>query len=79
MGIIVAPQPLAAEEGLKVLRAGGNAIDAAVTTAFCQGVLDPQMCGIAGSGVMLLHLADGEGLVHHRSELERLPPLDHYR
>ena len=34
MGIIVAPQPLAAEEGLKVLRAGGNAIDAAVTTAF---------------------------------------------
>jgi gamma-glutamyltranspeptidase/glutathione hydrolase len=59
MAIIVAPQPLAAEEGLKVLKAGGNAIDAAVTTAFCQGVLDPQMCGIGGSGVMLVHLADG--------------------
>src|SRR5207302_2330962 len=26
---------------------------------FCQGVLDPQMCGIGGSGVMLLHLAGG--------------------
>src|SRR5438067_271183 len=57
--IIVAPQPAAAEAGLKVLRQGGNAIDAAVTAAFCQGVLDPQMCGIGGCGVMLLHLADG--------------------
>jgi gamma-glutamyltranspeptidase/glutathione hydrolase len=58
-GIIVAPQPLAAEAGLTVLKDGGNAVDAAVTAAFCQGVLDPQMCGIGGCGVMLLHLADG--------------------
>jgi len=57
--MIVAPQPLAAEEGLKVLRAGGNAVDAAITTAFCQCVLDPQMCGIGGTGEMLVHLADG--------------------
>src|SRR5919201_3621386 len=56
--MMVAPQPLAAEAGLEVLRAGGNAVDAAVTTAFCQGVLDPQMCGIGGSGVMLLRKAD---------------------
>ena len=53
--IIVCPQPLAAEAGLEVLRRGGNAVDAAVTTAFCQGVLDPQMCGIGGSGMMLVH------------------------
>lgn len=53
--IIVCPQPLAAEAGLEVLRSGGNAVDAAVTTAFCQGVLDPQMCGIGGSGMMLVH------------------------
>jgi gamma-glutamyltranspeptidase/glutathione hydrolase len=56
-GMIVCPQPQAAEAGLAVLRAGGNAVDAAVTTAFVQGVIDPFMCGIGGSGVMLVHLA----------------------
>ncbi|HEY2599562.1 MAG TPA: gamma-glutamyltransferase [Candidatus Dormibacteraeota bacterium] len=55
MAIIVAPQPQAAEIGLEVMRRGGNAVDAAVTCAFVQGVLDPQMCGIGGCGVMLVH------------------------
>jgi gamma-glutamyltranspeptidase / glutathione hydrolase len=56
--MIVCPQPAAAEAGLAVLRSGGNAVDAAVTTAFCQGVLDPQMCGVGGSGVMVVYRAD---------------------
>ncbi|HXN91155.1 MAG TPA: gamma-glutamyltransferase [Candidatus Sulfotelmatobacter sp.] len=55
MAIIVCPQPGAAEIGLEVMRRGGNAVDAAVTCAFVQGVLDPQMCGIGGCGVMLVH------------------------
>ena len=55
MAIIVCPQPLAAEIGLDVMRRGGNAVDAAVTCAFVQGVIDPQMCGIGGCGVMLIH------------------------
>lgn len=55
--MIVCPQPLAAEVGREVLRRGGNAVDAAVATAFCQGVVDPQMCGLGGSGVMLHHSA----------------------
>ncbi|HEY1161925.1 MAG TPA: gamma-glutamyltransferase [Candidatus Dormibacteraeota bacterium] len=55
MAIIVAPQPEAAEIGLEVMRRGGNAVDAAVTCAFVQGVMDPQMCGIGGCGVMLVH------------------------
>ena len=55
MAIIVCPQPQAAEIGLEVLRNGGNAVDAAVTCAFVQGVIDPQMCGIGGCGAMLVH------------------------
>ena len=53
--MIVCPQPQAAEIGLEVMRRGGNAVDAAVTCAFVQGVIDPQMCGIGGCGVMLVH------------------------
>src|ERR1700676_4134328 len=59
MAIIVCPQPAAAEIGLEVMRRGGNAVDAAVTCAFVQGVIDPQMCGIGGCGVMLVHSAAG--------------------
>jgi gamma-glutamyltranspeptidase/glutathione hydrolase len=57
VAVIVCPQPQAAEAGLDVLRRGGNAVDAAVTCAFVQGVIDPQMCGIGGCGVMLVHSA----------------------
>src|SRR5579859_5335429 len=64
MAMIVCPQPQAAEIGLEVLRRGGNAVDAAVTCAFVQGVIDPQMCGIGGGGAMLLHSPQsGDALV----------------
>jgi gamma-glutamyltranspeptidase / glutathione hydrolase len=63
LGIVVAPQPQAAEIALDVLRRGGNAVDAAVTCAFVQGVLDPQMCGIGGCGVMLVHHPRGEDVL----------------
>ena len=45
-GMIVAPQPIAVEEGAKALAAGGNAFDAAVTAAVVQGVTDPHACGL---------------------------------
>jgi gamma-glutamyltranspeptidase/glutathione hydrolase len=44
----VAPQPLAADTAVEVLRLGGNAIDAAVAAGFVQGVVDPMMCGPGG-------------------------------
>lgn len=49
-GMVVCPQPEAAESGVEVLRAGGNAVDAAVACAMAQTVVDPFMCGIAGFG-----------------------------
>src|SRR5216683_4703538 len=49
-GVVVAPQPLAAEIGADLLEQGGNAFDAAIGTAFAQMVTDPQMCGLGGFG-----------------------------
>lgn len=59
-GMVVAPQPLAVEAGVEALRRGGNAFDAAVTGAFVQMIVDPQMCGVAGFGVANLRTASGE-------------------
>ena len=50
-GVVVAPQPSAAETGAEILAAGGTAFDAAVATALVQTVVDPFMCGIGGIGV----------------------------
>ncbi len=48
--MVVAAQPEATEAGADILRAGGNAVDAAMACALVQGVVDPLMCGIAGFG-----------------------------
>ena len=55
-GMVVCPQPEAAESGIEILRAGGNAVDAAVACAFSQTVVDPLMCGIAGFGTAAVYL-----------------------
>jgi gamma-glutamyltranspeptidase/glutathione hydrolase len=55
-GMITAPQPEAVEAGAVVLQRGGNAVDAAIVCALVQGVVDPQMCGLAGFGTMQLYL-----------------------
>lgn len=60
---IVAPQPIAVEEGAKVLMAGGNAFDAAVTAAFVQCIVDPHSCGIGGYTLANLHLAGQDGSI----------------
>src|SRR5712691_6820887 len=49
-GVVVAPQPMAAEVGAELLSRGGNAFDAAIGAAFMQMVTDPQMCGLGGFG-----------------------------
>ncbi|MGY9072234.1 MAG: gamma-glutamyltransferase [Acidimicrobiales bacterium] len=54
--MVSAAQPEAVEAGVDALRAGGNAVDAAIACALVAGVVDPQMCGIAGFGNAQLYL-----------------------
>jgi gamma-glutamyltranspeptidase/glutathione hydrolase len=62
-GVIAAQHRRAAEVGAAVLKAGGDAVDAAVATSFAIGVVEPWMSGVAGGGAMTLWRA-GEGQAH---------------
>ncbi len=53
-GIVVAQNRWAAEVGARILKAGGNAMDAAIATSFAVGVAEPWMSGIGGNGAMLV-------------------------
>ena len=59
-GIVVTESMPAARVGVKVLRDGGNAVDAAVATIFAIGVSRPQSCGIGGGGFLVYKGADGK-------------------
>src|SRR5882724_2424621 len=56
-GIVVAQVKSAAEAGVAVLDAGGNAIDAAVATALALATLEPWNSGLGGIGHALIHRA----------------------
>jgi gamma-glutamyltranspeptidase/glutathione hydrolase len=47
-GIVVTQNRIASETGARVLKEGGNAVDAAIAAAFAVGVVEPWMSGIGG-------------------------------
>lgn len=59
-GMVVSSHYLASEVGAQVLQDGGNAIDAAVATAFALAVTLPSAGNVGGGGFIVYHGADGE-------------------
>ena len=70
-GVVSSAHPLATQAGLRLLLAGGNAVDAAVATAAALNVVEPYMSGVAGMGVATLYVAS-EGRVR---TLDFIPPV----
>jgi gamma-glutamyltranspeptidase/glutathione hydrolase len=54
-GMVASSQPLATLAGVKILLAGGNAIDAAVATAAVLGVIEPSSLGVGGDAFALFY------------------------
>jgi gamma-glutamyltranspeptidase/glutathione hydrolase len=77
--MVVSAQHLASDVGISVLRAGGNAIDAAVAVGYALAVTHPCCGNLGGGGFMVIHLADGrETFLNFREKAPLAATTDMY-
>ena len=60
--MVAAANPLAAQAGLEILRAGGSAIDAAIAVQMVLNVVEPQSSGIGGGGFLVHYAAKSQSI-----------------
>jgi gamma-glutamyltranspeptidase/glutathione hydrolase len=77
--MVVSVHELGSRAGVDILRAGGNAIDAAVATGFALAVVYPQAGNLGGGGFMLIRQADGRThFVDYREKAPAAATADMY-
>jgi gamma-glutamyltranspeptidase/glutathione hydrolase len=54
-GMVAAANPMATEAGLKILREGGSAVDAAIAVQATLGLVEPQSSGLGGGAFMVVY------------------------
>lgn len=67
LGMVCSPDHLASGAGVEIMRAGGNAVDAAIAASAVLAVTSQHMCGLGGDLFALVHDGDGPPLALNAS------------